>query len=397
MKKLNQLCLLIMICTICLSANAQTGITLEGLWKDYSFSPNYVAGFNFMQDGVSYTKLKDDQIQRYNLTTGQQEEVLFDGANFKGQLGFDGGINGYHFNHDESKMIIETEASSIYRRSYIAEYHIYDRASKEISAVFEDGKVQYCTLSPDGKKAAYVYQNDVYYLDLENGETYSVTDDGKQNSIINGAADWVYEEEFGFAKAFFWSPDGSKIAYIRFDETEVKEFTMTNYKDGVYPEYVTFKYPKVGEKNAIVSVHIFDLKSENTTKVNIGTDESYIPRIKWTPDPNKLIVFKMNRHQSHLELLLADAKNGKTSVMMEEKNKYYIDIHDHMHFLENGKEFIWTSEKDGFNHVYLFNTKGKEVKQITKGNFDVTSFYGVDEKISVPSILHLHTQFMIVI
>ena len=219
------------------------------------------------------------------------------------------------------------------------------------------------------------------FINLVNGEITQITPDGKFNSIINGSADWVYEEEFSIAKAFEWSPDGNKIAFLRFDESEVKEFTMTLYNRDLYPEYKTFKYPKVGEKNAIVSVHIFDIRTGKTTEVKTGSEpDMYFPRIKWTLDANKLCIFKMNRHQNELELLLADATSGKTSVMLKEMNKYYIDITDDMTFLEDGKCFIWTSEKDGFNHIYMYELDGKLKRQLTKGNFDVTRFYGVDEK-----------------
>ena len=371
----------ILIFLISASSNAQTEITLEGIWKDGLFQPNYVPGFNFMNDGKSFTRLKDNKIQQYDITTGENSGTILDGASIKETAGFGDKISGYSFNHDESMIIIESEKESIYRRSYRAKYHIYDRASQKLIPTYEEGKVQYCTLSPDGTKAAYVFENDLYFLDLKSGETLPITDDGLNNSIINGAADWVYEEEFSFAKAFFWSPDSKKIAYIKFDETDVMEFTMTNYRDGLYPDYETFKYPKVGERNAIVSVHIHDITSDKTTTVDIGQEtDMYIPRLKWTKDADQLCVFRMNRHQNHLELLLADAQDGETKLLMEETSKYYIDIHDNMSFLEDGKHFVWTSEKSGYNHVYLYSMKGKEKASLTSGNFDVTEFYGLDEK-----------------
>jgi len=191
----------------------------------------------------------------------------------------------------------------------------------------------------------------------------------------------VYEEEFSFAKAFFWSPDGAKLAFIRFNETAVKEFTMTRYNNDLYPEYETFKYPKVGEKNAEVSAHTYCLKNKKINKIDIGEEtDIYIPRVKWTKDKNKLIVFKMNRHQNDLTLFLTDAKKNKTKVLLNEKNKYYIDITDNLTFLEDSDQFIWTSEKDGFNHIYLYDMSGNEVAAVTSGDYDVTSFYGVDEK-----------------
>ncbi|MEL7020433.1 MAG: DPP IV N-terminal domain-containing protein [Bacteroidota bacterium] len=172
--------------------------------------------------------------------------------------------------------------------------------------------------------------------------------------------------------------DGQQVAFLRFDESGVKEFTMTNYKGGLYPEYETFKYPKVGEDNALVSVHVYDTKTGKTTKIDTDkAKDQYIPRIKWTPN-NELIVFRMNRHQNHLELLRANTTTGSTQLLLEEKNKYYIDIHDNMTFLNGGKQFVWTSEQDGYHHIYLYDENGKMLRQLTKGKWDVTNFYGVD-------------------
>ena len=361
---------------------AQTGITLEDIWKNYKFYEMSVPGFNFLNDGRHYTKLNQDrdQILKFDITTGSMIEEVWSATNFAGEAGFEGEISAYTFTGDESKIIIESQRESIYRRSSKAVFHIYDRTSKVLTPVYEEGKVQYCTVSPDGTKAAYVFMNDLYYLDLATGITEPITTDGSNNEIINGATDWVYEEEFGFAKAFFWSPDSKKIAYIRFDETAVPEFTMTEHHDGVYPEYITFKYPKVGQKNADVSTHIFDISKGKTVKVDIGDmSDKYIPRIKWTKDVDRLCVYKMNRHQNHLQLFLANSKSGQTTLLLEEKNEYYISITDNLTFLEDGKHFIWTSEKSGYNHIYLHDMIGKVKKTLTKGNYDVSSFYGTDE------------------
>jgi len=341
-----------------ISVNAQQEITLEDIWKNYKYYAKSVPGFNFMNDGKHYTRLEDQVIKKYDLTSGKVVGDILVAANLKDKAGFGGEISSYSFSGDESKIIIESERESIYRRSSKAYFHIYDLKSKELTPIYEFEKVQYVTLSPDNKKVAYVWQNDLYWMDLESGITEPITEDGKQNEIINGATDWVYEEEFGFAKAFFWSPDSKKVAYIKFDESAVKEFTMTLYKNELYPEYETFKYPKVGEKNAEVSVHMFDLTGK-TTQVDMGDmTEMYVPRIKWTNKADKLCVFKMNRHQNHLQLLLAGAK-GDTKLLLEEKNEYYIDITD--------------------NLTFFHDMKGKEKKALTKGKFDVTNFYGVDE------------------
>ncbi len=364
-----------------ISATAQKQISVEDIWQQYKFYPKSVPGFNFQNDGKHYTRLEENDIRQYDLTTGKFSKSLFSAKEVSGNDAFSGEIDGYSFSDDESKILIKTETEAIYRRSTRANYYVWDRDKKKLTTVCPDGKQMYASFSADMNKVAYVRENNMYYKDLATGKEIQITKDGKQNEIINGSADWVYEEEFSFAKGFQWSPDGKTIAFMRFDESEVKEFTMTNYKDGLYPEYVTFKYPKVGEANAVVSIHLYNVATGKTVKAMTGKEKDiYFPRIKWTKDPNKLCIFKMNRLQNELELLLADAQTGKTTSLLKEKNKYYIDITDDMTFLESGDQFIWSSEKSGYNHIYLYDLKGNEKAQLTSGDYDVTSFYGVDEK-----------------
>ncbi|HMQ46843.1 MAG TPA: S9 family peptidase [Saprospiraceae bacterium] len=374
-----------LILTICWSGIgfSQKNITLEDIWKDYKFFSKSVPGFNFQQDGQHYTRLENGKIVQYDLGSGQQTAVLFDAAEVQGQAGFNGEVEGYEFSQDENKILIESESEAIYRHSTKANFFVYDRQSKQLSSVFSEGKHRYASFNPQGNKVAFVYENNLYYKDLKSGETRQITQDGATNKIIYGATDWVYEEEFGFAQAFFWSPDGESIAFYRFDESEVPQFTMTNYHDEMYPEYVTFKYPKVGEKNAEVSIYIHPLKLGKSIPVELGKEKDiYIPRIKWTTNSDLLCVYKLNRHQNDLELLLANTSNGNTQSLLREKNKYYIDynVFDNLHFLENGKQFIWTSEQDGWHHIYLHDMSGKLVRQITKGEWEVSELYGVNEK-----------------
>lgn len=379
--KLSKLFLFLIAITFTIGLQAQKDITLEDIWQNYTFYAKSVPGFNFQNDGKHYTRLEQNQIKQYDLTTGQMTKVLFDATEVKDNPDFDGQFDSYSFSADESKLLIKTGTEAIYRRSTRANFFVWDRQANKLTTVSKAGKQRYTSFSPAADKVAYVRQNDLYIKDLSSGKETRITNDGKHNAIINGGTDWVYEEEFSIAKAFKWSPDGSKLAFLRFDESRVKEFTMQMYNDDVYPENVTFKYPKVGEDNAIVTVHIFNLKKGKTVKVKTGSEtDIYFPRIEWTEGSNKLCVFRMNRHQNELDLLLANPKNGKTSLLLKETNDYYIDIHDNLTFLKDGKHFVWTSEQDGFNHIYLYSMKGKLKKQLTKGNYDVTNFYGVDEK-----------------
>lgn len=370
-----------LVSLIALSLTAQQKITNEGLWRDYTFYAKSVPGFNFLNDGKHYTRLQDNVVKKYDLLTGDFVSDLLSGDDLMGKSGFGGTIENYSFNEDESKLIIKTEGESIYRRSSKALFYIYDFGQGTLTKVNnDDTKVSYATLDPTSTKVAFVKLNNLYFQDLQSGKVTQITKDGEKNKIINGSTDWVYEEEFSFAQAFYWSPEGKKIAFIRFDETDVKEFTMTLYNDELYPTYETFKYPKVGEKNAEVSTHVYDLKSKTTEEVDLGDmSNMYIPRVKWTQDDDKLCVFKMNRHQNDLQLHLYDTKKKRTDLLLQETNKYYVDITDDLTFLKNGKEFIWTSEKSGYNHIYLYNMKGKEQKALTSGDYDVTAFYGVDE------------------
>ncbi len=373
--------LLLIICSYwSISAVAQKNITLENIWQDYTFIPNSVPGFSFMNDGRHYTQIEQNKIQQYDLTTGAFVQTVFDAGVAAGPE-FPGRFDDYAFSADENKMLIKSETESVYRHSTRAKFFVYDRESQEIMPVFPTDKIMYATFNPKADKVAFVFQNNLFYKDLVSGVTRQITNDGKQNAIINGATDWVYEEEFSFSVAFQWSPDGARLAYYRFDEREVPEMTMTHFRNGLYPEYETFKYPKVGENNAKVSVFFYDLVSGNVVKANTWLDaDHYIPRIKWTTDPQKLCIFRMNRHQNQLELLLADASTGATQLLLKETNQYYIDIHDNLRFLSDGKHFLWTSEMNGWNHLYLYGMDGKLVRQLTQGEWELTNFYGVDEK-----------------
>lgn len=366
---------------LCQISIAQSDISLEDIWQNYSFMANSVPGFNFMNDGKHYTRLERGRINQYDFTTGKLTATLFNASEVESES-FQG-VSDYAFSADESKIMISSQSERIYRRSSKAKFFVYDRKAKTFDAVYSEDKIRYATFNAAADKVAFVYGNNLHYKDLTTGKITQLTDDGAKNAIINGATDWVYEEEFAIAVGFKWSPDGKYLAFMRFDESEVKEFTMTHYHNGAYPEYETFKYPKVGEDNARVSVHIHDLSSGKTVKADTHVDsEHYIPRIRWTGQQDQLCVIRMNRHQSKVELLLANAATGKTKTLFQETNKYYIEesVLDDLHFLKDKQHFVWASEMDGYHHIYLYDMNGKMVKQLTKGKWDVTDFHGVDEK-----------------
>ncbi|MEL6918757.1 MAG: S9 family peptidase, partial [Bacteroidota bacterium] len=238
-------------------------------------------------------------------------------------------------------------------------------------------KIQEPSLSPDNKQVAYVHENNIFVFDIASKATKQLTTDGVKNHIINGVTDWVYEEEFAFVKAFAWNSDGSKIAFLRFDESKVPEFSMDVYGQELYQYPYVFKYPKAGEENAKVSLHMCDMESGTINEIDLGNPH-YIPRIQWMNNSNYLSVQTTNRHQNILKLHVVNAKDNSVSLLLEDSDDAYIDVTDNLTFLKDDS-FIWTSEKDGNNHIYLYNSDGELMNQITKGDWEVTDYYGYDQ------------------
>ena len=370
--------IILLLCITCTNTFAQTKITTEDIWKTNKFSPKDVPGFNFLSDGKNYTQLKSGSIFGYDIVTGNKSMTILDKADLNTELT---GFKEFTLSPDENKILLSTDKEQIYRHSSKANYYVWDKLAKSATKLSDGPKQLYPTFSPTNDKVAFIADNNLYYKDLKSGKQITITTDGKKNSIINGLPDWVYEEEFAMERAFEWSPDGKYLAYLRFDETKVPEYTIDFWKDEAYPEKYTYKYPKVGMDNAIVSVYIYSLDTKKTKKVSLTkNDEDYIPRLKWTQAPYKLCISLMNRHQNELSLNLADPETANVTTLMTETNAAYIEIGDDLNFLKNGKEYIWTSEKDGYYHIYLYDMNGKLVRQLTKGNWDVTALYGVDEK-----------------
>ncbi len=369
---------------ISLSINAQKrNVTLADIWSDGTFAAESVYGLRSMNNGLHYTSLEDGKINKY----GYEKEGLIETILSEDELKPSGNgesisIDEYQFSPDESKVLIATETEKIYRHSTREIYYIFDLKTKKLSKLTDD-KVRYATFSPDGQNIAYVKKNNLFVANIapetsrSSIMTRNITSDGVFNKIINGATDWVYEEEFAFDKAFFWSPDGKKIAFYRFDETEVKQFSMDVYGT-LYPSQDVFKYPKAGEVNAKVTIHVYNSETQKTTPIDLGEYE-YIPRIKWTKSNNSLSVQRMNRHQNLLDLILVNTSDYSQNTILIETAETYIDITDNLTFLNNKKQFIWTSEKDGYNHIYLYDINGKLVNQITQGDWDVSSYEGYDE------------------
>ena len=372
--------------------NAQNGtksFTLEDIFSKPTFRQAGVSGMQSMNDGIHYstTETNDSQIVKHDYATGATLETLFDLKDFP-QSGIKS-IGEYQFSKNERKVLITTATEPIYRRSYLAEYYIYNLDTRTLKRLSENGKQQIATFSPDGLKVAFVRNRNLFIKDLTSEKETQITTDGKFNAVTNGAPDWVYEEEFSFNKAFEWSPDNKFLAYVRFDESNVPLYSMMMF-DGaapehpdnkVYPSVYSFKYPKAGEPNSVVSVNSYELATATTRTMDVGAEtDMYIPRIYFTQDPSKLAIMRLNRHQNKLDMLIANPSTGQSKTIYSEENKYFIDEpqYEGVQFLADQKHFCLTSERDGWNHIYLYDMDGKLVRQVTSGNWDVTDFLGYD-------------------
>lgn len=357
-------------------------VSLDEVWTKFAFSQKQVRSINWMKDGSFYSALENGRIVKHQVTDGAAVETLFDEGVSVENLGQKITIADYTLSSNEQKILIETDPEQIYRRSSRAENFVYDIKTKKLTKLSAGGKQSFATFSPDGTKIAFVRQNNLFMVDLNTMAERQITTDGKWNNIINGMCDWVYEEEFSFAKAFFWSPDSRKIAFYTFDESKVPEYNMQMWGK-LYPTDYRYKYPKAGEPNSTVSISVYNLVDTKTVKMDLGKEtDLYIPRIRWTINTNVLSISRLNRYQNKMELIHADAFTGKTTTILIEESRTYVDVEnfgDDLTYLADGKSFIMSSEKDGYKHLYQYDMSGREVRQITTGKWEVDNFYGIDE------------------
>ncbi len=379
-------------------------ITNEDIWKSGKFFPKTYSDAIPLKDGEHYLVSEDDGLIIYSYKTGTKSGTLVEADKLipEGQTKSIS-IGDFDLNADETKVLFASETEYIYRHSSKSNYYVWDIKTQKLTALSKGGKQRLASFSPNGNMVGFVRDNNLFIKDLTSGKESQITKDGLQNNIINGTTDWVYEEEFGFTRAFFWSPDGLKIAYYKFDESKVKQFTISNYGN-LYPEQYQYKYPKAGEDNSIVNIYVFNISTSVSKMMDIGSETNqYIPRIKWTNNNNLLAIERLNRLQNKFEILICNAIDGKNTVLTSEtdkskykdnnkvsnsetnnvlyteENKFYVEITDDLTFTKENN-FIITSEKDGYNQIYYYDSKGKLINQVTKGNWDVTSFLGYDEK-----------------
>ncbi|MDD4819773.1 MAG: S9 family peptidase [Flavobacteriales bacterium] len=369
--------------SFCLLIGAQTVISaqsfsLQDIYKNGRFAVSSPSNLRSMNDGEHYTILENDKnyshIVKYRYIDAQAVDTLFSTKNaLQGQR-----IFSYSTNATEDKILLSTHPQYIFRRSFSAIYYIYDTKSKDVKRVGSD-PIQEPLFSPDGTKIAFCKNNNLYYQDLTDGTTHQITSDGLHDHVINGTADWVYEEEFSVVRMFDWSDSGRYLAYVRFDESRVPVYGMDIYNQSTYPARQTFKYPKAGAENSTVSVHIYSLEKDSSADVPLNEySDFYIPRIKWLPSGEKLSFYVMPRLQNELTVYGVSPSGDDKKILWQDKDDAYINLSDFVHYFQNGN-IAFISERDGHAHLYLQNTKGK-ISPLTSGAWDITAIYGIDEK-----------------
>ena len=357
-------------------------ITLQDIWLNRKYAPDFAHDFRWMKNDEFYSEMENAVIEQFSIKDEKKVATILD----LNKIGLATSISAndiesYQFNEDETKILLIAKSEPIYRHSSKEICQIWDSKTKKVSILQAGKPISNAAFSPDGSKVGYVFENNLYFYDLATDKATQVTTDGKQNEIINGATDWVYEEEFSFAPAFFWSPKGDRIAYYRFNEKEVKEFSMEMYGT-LYPTQYTFKYPKAGEKNSVVDIFVYDLTGNKVVQADLGKEtDIYIPRIRWTQNNDILAVMRMNRLQNYLDVLHVNATTGKASIMLTETSDTYVEItDDKWQFPTNHPDMLWMSEQNGYNHIYRYGIDGKLISQITTGDFDVQQIVSIDEK-----------------
>ncbi|MDL2277088.1 S9 family peptidase [Parabacteroides sp. OttesenSCG-928-G07] len=376
----------LVLCIVCISVTifAQKGskrLELRDITQGMFAQTTAVGEMRSLPDGEHYTAMNDQRtmIIKYAYRTGQPVDTLFNVQTAR-ECNFDN-FEGYTIASTGHRIIIWRNIESIYRRSYKGDVYDYDVRRNYVKPMTDTGKkIMIPTFSPDGRMCAYVIDNDIWLRKFDFDTELQVTKDGEVNKILNGITDWVYEEEFGVTNLMAWSPDSEYLAFVRTDESEVQEYAMQVYGDGVYPDFYKFKYPKAGYANSQVTLHSYAIQTRDTKVLDVPIDkDSYIPRIVFTNNPEQLAVMTLNRHQNVFNMYYANPKSAVFRLILREENKAYVDSDwlGSIQFYDGG--FTYVSEQDGYAHIYLYSSTGTVQRQVTQGNWDVTRFIGYDE------------------
>lgn len=386
MNKLFVMCVMMLLATSNVSADNK--ITLKDV-TGKTFTPKYITGVDPIKGTDRYASISNDgrQIIEYAFKTGNQTRVLFDIANTHGESIKQ--LDGYMLSPDGKRMLIQTNTQKIYRRSFTADYYIYTIQSRKLEKLSTGGPQQIPTWSPDGNQIAFVRDNNIFLVKLlyDNAES-QITKDGKFNEIINGVPDWVYEEEFSTNRSLCFTADSRMLCWIKYDERKVKEYSLqlfmgshpTMKANEVYPGTYTYKYPKAGEDNSIVSVWSYEIQTHKTNRLQVPLEgDGYIPRIKSTNDANRIIVFTMNRHQDVLNLYAVNPRTTLSQLLIKEQGDKYVKEEAMEGITIGQNSILLPSDRDGYMHLYLYNMNGSLIRKIGDGNYDITSIYGYDE------------------
>lgn len=367
-----------------------TLVTINLLAQNYTleeivngkFRPRGINPMESSADGLHYYQINDARtaVVKFDYATGNAVDTLFDTHKAR-ECTFDT-FQGFLVSPDENRILLYHEREQIYRHSFKATYYYHDVRRNLVRKLSEQTSKQMIpTFSPDGKMVAYVIDNNIWLTKFDFNTESQITKDGEANKIINGATDWVYEEEFATTRLMTFSPDNKLLAFVRTDESEVPQYAFQTFEKKLYPGFYTYKYPKPGEKNASVECHVFDIYAKTTRKMNVPLDaDGYIPRIEFTKSPEQLAVMTLNRDQNRFDMYFAHPRSTEAKLILRDENKYYIDSEflKSIYFLPN--QFTYISEKDGYSHIYIYGTSGTLQKQLTVGKFDVTEILAVNPR-----------------
>lgn len=361
-------------------------ITLEDIWQNGSFKAKGLQSMKWISNGNSYTSLVYNAVTHYNdiikydIVDGKMLDTLLKGERVRSDSEILA-IEDYEFNEYKQQVLIATNTEKIYRYSYKAVYYLYDFRTLKLSVLAGGSKISDVTFSPDGQKIAYTKDNNLYYTDLNKSIEIAVTHSGEKNKIINGHGDWVYEEEYEVSKAFYWSPSSDKLAFCVFDETEVKEYEMQTWGSQLYPSLFKYKYPKAGEKNAKVGVHVYDLINGKEITLAINSDTNgYIPRAGWTSNNDIVYIVRQNRLQNAIELIHFNYSTNSYVNVLQDFDSAYVEINQEYFHLKDQSNIIFLSERDRYRHIYKYDFTKKNMVQLTKGNWEVDKLLGIDEE-----------------
>lgn len=367
-KKMKKLLLTLALFAVTQSITAQE-ITLDKIYSGY-YRGKGIAGITSMKNGENYLVIEQGGIAKYSYKTSQKDGNLVDGQ-----------FESYEFSDDESKIILLKESEPIYRHSFLGKFDIKDLKSGKVISLNDGKPVQEPRFSPDASKIAFVSENNLFYQDLTTGKIIQITKNGSKNNILNGLADWVYEEEFGHARLYEWTKNSDAIVFVKLIETEVPEIYIPIYGKSLYPTELRYKYPKAGEKNAVASAHIYRLEGAKTMDINLDHVKNYyIPNVIQTSSADEMVLITSQRTQNASDILKINTKTGAAQKLFTETDPQWVDTDNvTLEFLEDNS-FLWGSERDGNRHLYWYDKDGKLKKQVTKGNWEVTDYYGYNPK-----------------